>query len=115
MLDDSALVEVAVKKETVYQGSFLHVCRDEVQLPNGASASREYVIHPGAVVIIPLFDDDTVLVERQYRYPVERIMTEFPAGKLDPGEAPLRCAQRELLEETGYTARNVSTSFEPLS
>lgn len=105
MLDDSALVEVAVKKETVYQGSFLHVCRDEVQLPNGASASREYVIHPGAVVIIPLFDDDTVLVERQYRYPVERIMTEFPAGKLDPGEAPLRCAQRELLEETGYTAR----------
>jgi ADP-ribose pyrophosphatase len=63
------------------------------------------VVHPGAVVVIGLLDDGRVLLERQFRYPVGRVMTEFPAGKLDAGEQPLICAQRELLEETGYSAR----------
>jgi len=75
-----------------------------VQLPNGAPAVREYVVHPGAVVVIPLLDEKTVLMERQFRYPIGKVMTEFPAGKLDPGEDLLVCARRELLEETGYTA-----------
>jgi ADP-ribose pyrophosphatase len=75
-----------------------------VRLPDGQSATREYIIHPGAVVIIPLLEDGRVVLERQYRYPVGRVMTEFPAGKLDAGEDPLVCAKRELLEETGYVA-----------
>ena len=79
--------------------------RDTVRLPDGKSASREYVVHPGAVVVIPLLDDGGVVLERQYRYPVRRVMIEFPAGKLDPGEDPLACGQRELLEETGYRAQ----------
>ncbi|WP_208622008.1 NUDIX domain-containing protein [Bordetella genomosp. 12] len=98
------LAEIPQSSELVYDGSFLKVRRDMVRLPNARVVSREYVVHPGAVVVIPLFDDGRVLLERQFRYPVERVMTEFPAGKLDPGEDPLACAKRELLEETGYTA-----------
>lgn len=101
---DAHLTETVLQSTDVYEGSFLKARRDLVRLPNGNTASREYIIHPGAVVIIPLLDDDQVLLERQYRYPVGKVMTEFPAGKLDPHETPLACAQRELLEETGYTA-----------
>lgn len=99
------LVEHFVRSERVLDGSFLQVRRDTVRMPHGGEATREYVVHPGAVVVVPLFDDGRVLLERQYRYPVSRVMTEFPAGKLDAGEDPQRCGQRELLEETGYTAR----------
>lgn len=102
--DDIHLAETQVDSQVLVQGSFLQMRRDTVRLPDGALASREYVVHPGAVVIIPLLDDGRVLLERQFRYPVDRVMTEFPAGKLDPGEDPLACARRELLEETGYTA-----------
>jgi ADP-ribose pyrophosphatase len=102
--DDTHLAETRVDSQVLVQGSFLQMRRDTVRLPDGALASREYVVHPGAVVVIPLLDDGRVLLERQYRYPVGRVMTEFPAGKLDPGEDPLDCARRELLEETGYTA-----------
>ncbi|AKQ54786.1 NUDIX domain-containing protein [Bordetella hinzii] len=98
------LLETRESSELVYDGRFLKVRRDMVRLPNEHVVSREYVVHPGAVVVIPLLDDGRVLLERQYRYPVGRVMTEFPAGKLDPGEDPLACAKRELLEETGYTA-----------
>ncbi|MBN9411195.1 MAG: NUDIX hydrolase [Burkholderiales bacterium] len=79
--------------------------RDEVRLPDGTLTTREYVVHPGAVMVIPMLDDGRLVLERQYRYPVRQAMIEFPAGKLDAGESTQRCAQRELLEETGYTAR----------
>ena len=102
--DDTHLAETRVDSQVLVQGGFLQMRRDTVRLPDGALASREYVVHPGAVVIIPLLDDGRVLLERQFRYPVGRVMTEFPAGKLDPGEDPLDCAKRELLEETGYRA-----------
>ena len=102
---ESHLIEHSIKSELVHQGSFLQVRLDTVRLPHGGQATREYVVHPGAVVVIGLLDDGRVMLERQFRYPVGRVMTEFPAGKLDAGEQPLICAQRELLEETGYSAR----------
>jgi len=101
---DSHLKETRIDGETVYQGGFLQVTRDRVSLPDGAITKREYIRHPGAVVILPLFDDGTVLVERQFRYPLDRVFIEFPAGKIDKGEDHLACARRELQEETGYTA-----------
>jgi ADP-ribose pyrophosphatase len=79
--------------------------RDTVRLPDGKEASREYVIHPGAVMVVAELPDGRLVLERQFRYPVQAVMVEFPAGKLDPGEDSLACARRELLEETGYTAR----------
>lgn len=98
------LVETEVSSEVRYQGSFLNVRHDQVSLPNGEIASREYILHPGAVVVIPLLDDGRVLMEKQYRYPLRQVFIEFPAGKIDAGEDPLVCAQRELQEETGYQA-----------
>lgn len=79
--------------------------RDTVRLPDGGSATREYIKHPGAVAIVALMDDGRVVLERQFRYPVDAVVVEIPAGKLERGEDPLLCAQRELLEETGYVAR----------
>ena len=102
---DPALTETCVESTTLYAGNFLTLKRDTVALPDGKHATREFVQHPGAVMVIPLFDDGHVLMERQYRYPLARVMTEFPAGKLDPQEGALACAIRELKEETGYTAR----------
>jgi ADP-ribose pyrophosphatase len=104
-MDDAHLKEEGTASEQLFKGNFLHAKRDTVRLPNGKSATREYIVHPGAVVVVPLLDDGRVAMVRQYRYPIDRVMTEFPAGKLDPGEDPLFCGQRELQEETGYTAR----------
>ena len=98
------LVESTITSKLVYEGHFLRVKHDVVALPNGKTAIREHIIHPGAVVIIPILDNGDVLLERQYRYPLGQVFIEFPAGKLDAGEAPLACGKRELLEETGYTA-----------
>jgi ADP-ribose pyrophosphatase len=101
---DEHLKETKVDGQLAYDGHFLRVQKDTVRLPDGKSATREYIRHPGAVVILPLFEDGTVLLERQFRYPLDRVFIEFPAGKIDAGEDPLVCAKRELLEETGYTA-----------
>jgi len=87
------------------KSSFLELRRDDVRLPDGSPATREYVVHPGAVAIVPLLDDGRLVLERQFRYPVGKVLLEFPAGKIDPGENTLACARRELLEETGYHAR----------
>jgi ADP-ribose pyrophosphatase len=103
---DDHLRETLVESRQVYLGAFLDVCCDQVRLPSGALAQREYIRHPGAVMIVPMLDDGSVVVERQFRYPMNRVMTEFPAGKLDAGEPPLWCAVRELREETGYSARH---------
>jgi ADP-ribose pyrophosphatase len=107
-MSDDHLIEHRIHQEELLRGHFLHVLRDTVQLPNQNLATREYVVHPGAVMVIPMLDTSDglrLVMERQFRYPVGQVMTEFPAGKLDPGEDPWLCAQRELLEETGYTAR----------
>jgi ADP-ribose pyrophosphatase len=90
----------------VYEGRLLHVHRDEVRLPDGKTSVREYIRHPGAVVVLPLLDNGEIILERQHRYPLGRDFIEVPAGKIDPGEGTLACAQRELLEETGYVARD---------
>jgi ADP-ribose pyrophosphatase len=103
--DDALLREETLVSDQVYRGAFLDVRRDQVRLPDGATAQREYIIHPGAVMIVPILDDGRLVVERQWRYPLARSMTEFPAGKLEPGEPPLHCGIRELIEETGYRAR----------
>jgi ADP-ribose pyrophosphatase len=104
----SGLIETCTSSEILQVGKFLTWKRDWVRLPDGKSASREYVEHPGAVMIMPLFDDGRVLLERQYRYPVAQVMIEFPAGKLDPKEGAPSCAARELREETGYSASEMT-------
>ena len=108
-MSDEHLIESLVARQELFQGNFLHALRDTVRLPDGAQATREYVVHPGAVVVVPLLEGPDgqlhIVLERQYRYPVGQVMVELPAGKLDAGEDPLVCGRRELLEETGYQAR----------
>ncbi len=99
------LAEETLDSRLVYTGRFLRVYEDTVRCPDGHVAPREYLRHPGAVMVVPVLDDGRLLLERQYRYPLRRSFIEFPAGKIDPGEDILACAQRELREETGYVAR----------
>jgi len=104
MGEDSNLYEECLDSESVFDGHLLHVCRDRVRLPNGRDAGREYVRHPGAVVVLAFLPNGKLLFERQFRYPLRRVFLELPAGKIDPGEDILVTGQRELLEETGYVA-----------
>jgi ADP-ribose pyrophosphatase len=102
---DGHLREDLVSSEQIFKGRLLDMRRDTVRLPDGSTATREYVVHPGAVMVVPILDDGRLVVERQYRYPLGQVLTEFPAGKIDAGESTWICAVRELSEETGYRAR----------
>lgn len=101
---DPDFTESCVRSEVVYEGTLLRVLADEVRLPDGRTARREYVKHPGAAMVVALLDRDTIVLERQFRYPLRRHFIELPAGKIDEGETPLVTAQRELKEECGYVA-----------
>jgi ADP-ribose pyrophosphatase len=105
---DSHLAEEQVESSVVFSGTLLHVRKDKVSLPNGAYATREFVVHPGAAMIVPRLNDGRFLVERQFRYPCRQVFIEFPAGKRDPGESSVTTALRELEEETGYRARRLA-------
>jgi ADP-ribose pyrophosphatase len=101
---DPHLVETRLSGSTLLEGGFLEVRKDVVRLPDGGTATREYIQHGGAVAVIPLLDDGRVVLVRQYRYPLAKVLLEWPAGKRDAGESQLHCAMRELQEETGYIA-----------
>jgi ADP-ribose pyrophosphatase len=101
---DGSLTEQTLDSRIAFEGTFLRLYVDQVQSADGHIGTREYVRHPGAVMIVPLLSDGRVVLERQFRYPLRRTAIEFPAGKIDTGESPLQCGQRELLEETGYRA-----------
>lgn len=106
--DDKNLVEKKISSEKIFDGVLLHVFKDEVELPNGKKAVREWIKHPGASSVIPLLPDNQIILVRQFRYPVGQVTLEVPAGKLDvEGEDPVKCAERELSEETGYTAGKI--------
>lgn len=102
---DDHLLEQVVDSQMLLQGGFLRVRQDTVRLPDARLATREYILHPGAVAVVPMLDDGRVVMVRQFRHPLGRVMLEFPAGKIDPGEAVLNCAVRELAEETGFRAQ----------
>lgn len=114
--DWSHLEERCIGSKLVFDGQLMKVHSDRVRLPNGAESVREYNVHPGAVMVIPVLDDGRYVMERQFRYPLKRVFLEFPAGKIDPGEDPIVTAHRELLEETGYVAERLEylTTIHPV-
>src|SRR5262245_5889114 len=102
--DNPDFTEHELSSKTVYHGKLLHVLEDQVRLPDGKTAQREYIRFPGAVMMVAFLDARTILLERQFRYPLRRHFHEIPAGKIDRGEEPLAAARRELREECGYEA-----------
>lgn len=106
---DSELVEEPISSEEIFNGKIVHLFRDTVRLPNGKPATREVMRHPGAAAVVAITVEGNVVLVRQYRHPFSQVMLEIPAGKLDPGEDPMACARRELLEETGYAAADITS------
>lgn len=102
---DKDLIEETVSSEEIYKGKIVHLFCDTVRLPNGKEATREVIRHVGAAAVVPLTDEGNVILVRQYRYPFSQVMLEIPAGKLNIDEDPIDCAKRELIEETGYDAK----------
>ncbi len=100
------LIEHYISSETIASGGMLTVKRDQVRVPNGNTSQREYVMHPGAVVVVPMLPNGHVILEKQFRYALNQVFIELPAGKIDANEAILTTGQRELLEETGYSAND---------
>ena len=105
-MSERDLTEHTLSSRSVYRGRLLDVREDDVRLPDGTTARREFIVHPGAAVMLAMPDAQSVVMERQYRYPLREHLYELPAGKIDLGEDPLTTAQRELVEETGYRARD---------
>lgn len=105
---DAGLAERPLTEDVVWTGRIFNVDRLQVQLPDGRTAIRDVVRHPGAVAIVALTDEGRICLVRQYRTALGRVTVEIPAGKLDPGEDPLECASRELLEETGMIAEKIA-------
>ncbi len=101
---DAHLREQRLGSQTLLQGGFLEIRRDDVRLPDGRTTTREYVRHGGAVAVVAVHDDGRLVVVRQYRYPLAKVLLEIPAGKRDRGEKQIDCAVRELREETGFAA-----------
>jgi ADP-ribose pyrophosphatase len=98
------LRETQITSSGIYDGKVLKMRQDTVELPNGEHGYREVLSHPGGIVILPVLDDGKILLIKQFRYALNKVIYEFPAGKLEPGEDPFECAKRELEEETGYAA-----------
>jgi len=109
--DSSGLDETVLERKIVYEGSIFKVEKRSVELPDGRVANRDIVINPGASAIVAVDEDMRVLMVRQFRQTAGRVLLEIPAGKLDPGETPEACALRELSEETGFTAANITKLF----
>lgn len=101
---EEELEESLISSERLYEGKVVNLRKDWVRLPNGREATREVVEHPGAVAVVPVLPDGRVLMVKQFRHPVGRVLLEIPAGKLSAGENPDDCAHRELEEETGFRA-----------
>ncbi|MGV3489347.1 MAG: NUDIX domain-containing protein [Tuberibacillus sp.] len=101
------LTEKTIKSDSIFKGKIIELRVDEVELPNGKTATREVIKHPGAVAVIAVTKEGKLVLVKQYRKPLERLLFEIPAGKLDPGEEPEACALRELKEETGYSCESI--------
>lgn len=110
------LIEKTLSSELVFEGRFLKIQRDEVILPDGKTSYREYIQHPGAAMVIPVLPNGNVVMIKQYRHALGKVLLEFPAGKIDVGEKSVQTAVRELQEETGYEAREMRylTSINPV-
>ncbi|MCT4618690.1 MAG: NUDIX hydrolase [Marinisporobacter sp.] len=103
--------EITIKSDQVFEGKMINLRVDTVLLPGEKRATREIVEHPGAVAVVPITKDNKIIMVKQFRKPVERILLEIPAGKIDKNEEPLTCAKRELKEETGYESRDIKFLF----
>jgi len=104
----SKLTEKKINSKIVYKGNFLDVRKDNVTLPNGKNSTREWINHPGAVVVVPILPNGEIALIRQFRYAMGSEFIELPAGKLDKGEKPYNCAKRELEEEIGFKAKKLN-------